>query len=46
MENKNKFFNIVSHDLKSPLNYLNVLSTTLLEEYNCLNDEEKIQKFG
>lgn len=44
MENKNKFFNIVSHDLKSPLNYLNVLSTTLLEEYNYLNDEEKIQK--
>ena len=44
MENKNKFFNIVSHDLKSPLNHLNVLSATLLEGYNDLNDEEKLQK--
>lgn len=44
MENKNKFFNIVSHDLKSPLNHLNVLSTALLEEYDNLDDKEKVQK--
>lgn len=44
MENKNKFFNIVSHDLKSPLNHLNVLSTALLEEYDDLDDKEKLQK--
>lgn len=44
MESKNKFFNIVSHDLKSPLNNLNVLSTVLLEEYNSLEEEEKLQK--
>lgn len=44
MENKNKFFNIVSHDLKSPLNSVNVLSTILLEDYNSLNEEEKLQK--
>lgn len=44
MENKNKFFNIVSHDLKSPLNSVNVLSTILLEDYDNLNEEEKLQK--
>lgn len=44
MENKNKFFNIVSHDLKSPLSHLNLLSEGLLEEFGQLDEEEKIRK--
>lgn len=44
MENKNKFFNIVSHDLKGPLNHLNILSDNLIEEYEDLDDSEKIHK--
>lgn len=30
--------------MKSPLNSVNVLSTILLEDYNSLNEEEKLQK--
>lgn len=44
MENKNKFFNIVSHDLKGPLNNLNLLSESLIEEYKHLDDAEIIHK--
>jgi PAS domain S-box-containing protein len=38
---KDKFFSIISHDLKSPFQGLIGYSQILIEEYNTLTDEEK-----
>lgn len=40
---KDKFFSIVAHDLKNPFNSLLVLSKLLLDDYETLTDEERIQ---
>ena len=40
---KDKFFSIVTHDLKSPFQGLIGLSDILIEDYNLLSDDEKLK---
>lgn len=44
MESRNKFFNIISHDLKSPLSQLDLLSTTLSDGFDTMPEAEKAEK--
>ena len=39
---KDKFFSIISHDLKSPFNAILGFSNLLLKEYKSLNDDERV----
>jgi len=40
-ESKNKFFSIISHDLRNPLNALNITTQSLYEQYDGLGEEDK-----
>jgi PAS domain S-box-containing protein len=42
LKTKDKFFSIISHDLRSPFNGILGLSSILLEEYNELPDETSV----
>ncbi|MGM9736586.1 MAG: two-component regulator propeller domain-containing protein [Candidatus Cryptobacteroides sp.] len=44
IESKNKFFSIVSHDLKNPIRSLDMLSYSLLQNWSKMTEEEKIQR--
>lgn len=40
---KDKFFNIIAHDLKNPFNAIFGCTTILIEDFDTLSDEEKIR---
>ncbi|MDR2037596.1 MAG: hypothetical protein LBQ60_06705 [Bacteroidales bacterium] len=40
-DSKNKFFGIISHDLRNPLKALNLTTRSLYEQYDSLNEEDK-----
>ena len=40
-DSKNKFFSIISHDLRNPLKALNLTARSLYEQYDTLNEDEK-----
>ncbi len=42
IETKNKFFSIIAHDLRNPLNILPIITENLAENYNSLNDKQKL----
>ena len=43
VDSKNKFFSIVSHDLKNPLGSLSVLSEELCENYCNMSEQERLR---
>lgn len=43
VDSKNKFFSIVSHDLKNPLGALSLLSEELSRNYGSLSEQERIR---
>lgn len=44
IDSKNKFFSIVSHDLKNPVNSLALLSGSLLSNWDRLSEEDKLKR--
>ncbi|MEG2779706.1 MAG: two-component regulator propeller domain-containing protein [Bacteroidales bacterium] len=43
VENKNKFFSILAHDLKNPISDLNFISQTLYNNYNNMDKDERLK---
>lgn len=46
IESKNKFFSIVSHDLKNPVRSLDMLSNSLLHNWDKITEEEKVRRMS
>lgn len=44
IDSKNKFFSIVSHDLKNPVNALALLSGSMLSNWDRLSEEDKLKR--
>lgn len=46
IDSKNKFFSIVSHDLKNPVKSLELLSGSLMNNWDKLSDEDKLKRIN
>lgn len=46
IESKNKFFSIVSHDLKNPVRSLDMLSDSLLHNWDKMTEEERVRRMS
>lgn len=43
VDSKNKFFSIISHDLKNPISALGFTSKFLYDKYSCMSEKERME---